>query len=62
MSTPKQDRRKTNPDHKAKFQRGVACRCSCGWASATWFGKGAQSNAAGEWRWHREQCEKLTAA
>lgn len=50
--------RKTNPDHKARFLYGCACRCSCGWSSSTWFGKGSKSNAASEFRAHREKCEK----
>lgn len=49
---------KTNPNHKAKFQIGVECVCSCGWRSAMWMNKGAKSNAAAEWRGHREKCEK----
>lgn len=48
---------KTNPDHKARFVYGVQCQCSCGWASATWLGKGSKHSAAAEWRWHREKCE-----
>lgn len=51
-------KRKTNPDHKAGFSYGVIARCSCGWSGSTWFGKGAKSNAAGEWHWHREQRER----
>lgn len=50
---------KTNPDHKARFSFGVMCSCSCGWTSATWFGKGAKYSAAGEWRYHREKCEAV---
>ena len=48
---------KTNPDHKARFNIGVQCVCSCGWTSAMWLNKGAKSSAAGEWRYHREKCE-----
>lgn len=51
--------RKTNPDHKASFSIGVQCTCSCGWQSSMWLNKGAKSNAAGEWHWHREKCEKV---
>ena len=54
-------RRKTNPGHKAQFSLGVVCRCSCGWSSATWYNKGAKSNAAGEWRCHIEKCEQDNA-
>lgn len=50
-------RRKTDPDHKAQFSYGVACSCSCGWSSATWFGKGAKRNASGEWHIHRDKCD-----
>ncbi|HKF95124.1 MAG TPA: hypothetical protein VKB96_11110 [Gammaproteobacteria bacterium] len=52
-------RRKTNPDHKARFSIGVQCACSCGWQSAMWMNKGAKSNAASEWNSHREHCEKV---
>lgn len=31
---------------------GVETRCECGWRSCTWYGKGARSNAYGEWRMH----------
>jgi len=51
--------RKTNPNHKASFSYGVTANCSCGWAGVTWFGKGAKSNAAGEWHSHREKCEAI---
>lgn len=50
-------RRPTDPNHKATFSYGVACTCSCGWRSATWFGKGAKASAAGEWHSHRDKCE-----
>lgn len=48
---------KTNPAHKARFNVGVECVCSCGWKSAMWLNRGAKSNAAAEWRAHREKCE-----
>jgi hypothetical protein len=54
-------RRKTNPDHKARFNYGAVCRCSCGWSSSTWFGKGARTNAASEWQSHRAKCEEVRA-
>jgi nitroimidazol reductase NimA-like FMN-containing flavoprotein (pyridoxamine 5'-phosphate oxidase superfamily) len=54
----KMQRRKTDQDHKASFSYGVHCNCSCGWSSATWFGKGAKLSAAGEWHNHRDKCEK----
>jgi hypothetical protein len=44
-------RRKTNPDHKARFNIGVEAVCSCGWKSSMWL------NAAGEFRAHRATCE-----
>lgn len=55
------EKRKTNPDHKARFNVGVECICSCGWRSSMWIGAGARSNAAAEWRSHREGCEKVAA-
>ena len=54
-------RRKTNPNHKASFSYGVQARCSCGWVGASWLGKGAKGNAAGEWHEHRERCERADA-
>lgn len=54
-------KRKTDPKHKASFSYGVQCRCSCGWQTGFWLGKGAKGNAAGEWHIHREQCEKARA-
>lgn len=50
---------KTNPNHK--FKLGYAATCSCGWTGTTWMGPGARSNAAGEWHWHREKCEREAA-
>ncbi len=55
-----QAKRKTNPDHKAKFSYGVTPRCSCGWTGATFFGKGAKSGAAWDWKSHLEKCESVT--
>ncbi len=52
-------RTRTNPDHKASFRVGVECICSCGWRSALWVNKGAKSEAAKEWRLHREHCETV---
>lgn len=52
-------RRKTDPDHKAKFLYGVTANCSCGWIGATCFGKGSKSSAAGEWHSHLEKCNKV---
>lgn len=55
------DKRKPNPDHKRiAFSYGVKARCSCGWESSIWLGKGARLNANGEWRMHRDKCEKQT--
>ena len=51
------ERRKTNPDHKARFIQGVQCRCTCGWESSMWLSKGARQNAASEFWAHREKCE-----
>lgn len=51
-------RTRTNPHHKAAFSFGCTARCSCGWSGATWYGKGAKANAAGEWHHHRQACEK----
>lgn len=55
-------RMKTDPNHKASFLRAVKCCCSCGWESAHWYGIGAQRNAAGEWRSHREKCDAAEVA
>lgn len=50
-------RRKTNPEHKARFNIGVQCLCSCGWKSSMWLNKGARANATSEWHAHRDKCE-----
>lgn len=53
--------RKTDPNHKAHFIYGVCATCSCGWSSATTYGKGAKHDAAAQWHWHRDQCDKAKA-
>ncbi len=50
--------RKTDQNHKASYLFGVLCKCSCGWESCTWYGKGAKHNATGEWHMHRDKCDK----
>jgi hypothetical protein len=52
---------KTNPQHKARFNIGVECVCSCGWRSAMWLNKGAKGSASSEWRAHRAHCEAVDA-
>lgn len=51
------ERRKTDPNHKARFRLMVQCVCSCGWQSAPWIGKGAKTNASAEWHGHRDKCD-----
>lgn len=43
--------------HKCRFTYAVCARCSCGWTSSTWYGKGAQGSAAGEFRLHKQACD-----
>lgn len=52
-------KRKTNPDHKmGKPVMGFSVSCSCGWDSATFYGRGARGQAIQDWHSHREKCEK----
>lgn len=48
--------RERSPEgHKLRgYSYGVACRCECGWASSTWYGKGAKGQALCEWRIHQD--------
>jgi len=47
---------KPTPGHKfAGYNYGVSTRCECGWTSVVFFGQGARSQAAGEWRRHIER-------
>lgn len=43
--------------HKGRPVYGVHYECSCGWTSATWYGKGAQRNAAAELADHKRKAE-----
>lgn len=38
------------PGHK--FQAGVTPTCQCGWKGATFFGKGARTQATCDWQSH----------
>lgn len=62
FATGRNARRQTDPGHKAKFNIGVQCTCSCGWQSAMWMNRGAKSNASSEWHGHRDKCDKVAKA
>lgn len=59
MTATRTTRAKPVSGHKrASVSHGIRVNCECGWHSGTWYGKGASSNAHGEWRWHVEQHAK----
>lgn len=46
-------RSKPTPGHKFQgSQMGFTSSCECGWTSATFFGKGARSEAVSDWQSH----------
>lgn len=61
MARAVQQRRKVDPDHKARFRVWIECACSCGWKSSMYSTQGARGQAAAEWHWHRDQCDKAKA-
>ena len=42
--------------HKGRVTFGAKYHCECGWSSCPYFGKGAQGQAAGEFKDHKLNC------
>ena len=42
--------------HKGRVIFGAKYNCECGWGSCIYFGKGAQGQAAAEFREHKLNC------
>lgn len=50
--------RKVKGHKRAKVNRGVEVVCECGWRSAMWFGKGAMTQAHGEYHMHLDSHDR----
>lgn len=50
---------KTMKGHEGRRRVGIEYVCACGWTTCIFYGKGATSQAAVEFKWHKRQllCE-----